>query len=594
MSRFPYRQLGIHLDRNYRNSLNANFVDIEADIKELGAAPAEALAAADEANTQAVYAQEQGDFANVEGTFASEQGTFAQTQGTFAQEQGDYALEQGDYAKQVGDENKTRFLAAVVDVTERDTNYPAPVHGDTVRVTGEAKTYRFVTGSGWVVTDEYNPTAIDEVNAQLADKANVSQLADMLKYEPDTRNVVYLDPAATGTINGKPVYNSLQAALDAITDASFNKPYVIKVYPGNYVVANVTPKDYVDVEALYSYKNVSKRTMFVYVPTAGNNILYDLIRTSTSPVGTSVYNAPVSNFPIHSKFKNIYFRARNANYCVHADFNQHPDIDLLFENCYFEHQGSDDATTTFGYGVGIGEYGGQKIRFKDCKFQGKYYAGKQHAGFVWHSRDGQTQPCSVEFLNCESFGGNFGARIVSYNSGQTDSIILQNCSFRGRDGSLLILQTNIVDPFWADIDAKNNEIESVIYTFDTLSTNYRIHSEGWTKKYYTLETLAEGDVVVPSDFVGGRVQKGNAGTLYYKTVVGVVHKSASAGTDVIVQIKGIANVITDTAVSGQSYVGTSKTVFGHCESVASVSDAFGVALATKSAGEKVPILLKLK
>jgi hypothetical protein len=184
MSKFPYRQLGIKLDRNYRNDLNANFVDIEADIKELGAAPAEALAAADEANTQALYAQEQGDFANTEGTFASEQGTFAQTQGTFAQEQGDYALEKGDYAKQVGDDNKTNFLTAVATVTERDTNYPTPAHGDTVRVTSEAKSYRYVQGSGWVVTDVYNPTAIDEVNAQLAENTTVlSPIASANSYK---------------------------------------------------------------------------------------------------------------------------------------------------------------------------------------------------------------------------------------------------------------------------------------------------------------------------------------------------------------------------------------------------------------------------
>ncbi|MCM3573275.1 phage baseplate upper protein [Mesobacillus subterraneus] len=75
-------------------------------------------------------------------------------------------------AQQVADENKTRFLPAVATVADRDTAYPTPAHGDTVRVTGEARTYRFVEGSGWVLTDEYNPTAIDEVNVKLAETAN--------------------------------------------------------------------------------------------------------------------------------------------------------------------------------------------------------------------------------------------------------------------------------------------------------------------------------------------------------------------------------------------------------------------------------------
>lgn len=104
-------------------------------------------------------------------------------QGKYAKEQGDYAKSQGkaagaaansvhqaiDEAEQVAAENKTRFLDAVDTVAKRDTTYPNPQHGDTVRVTSTATTYRFVTGTGWVKTDEYNPTVIDNITQQLAD-----------------------------------------------------------------------------------------------------------------------------------------------------------------------------------------------------------------------------------------------------------------------------------------------------------------------------------------------------------------------------------------------------------------------------------------
>jgi hypothetical protein len=86
---------------------------------------------------------------------------------------GEHAKLQGDRAEQIADENKTRFLNAVTTVASRDSTYDNPTHGDTVRVTEEARSYRYVTGIGWVVTDEYNPTAIDEVNAQLAETAEV-------------------------------------------------------------------------------------------------------------------------------------------------------------------------------------------------------------------------------------------------------------------------------------------------------------------------------------------------------------------------------------------------------------------------------------
>lgn len=65
--------------------------------------------------------------------------------------------------------NTTRFLPAVATVALRDSTYTAPLNGDTVRVTGTSTTYRYSTVGGWVVTDVYNATAIDNVTAQLAD-----------------------------------------------------------------------------------------------------------------------------------------------------------------------------------------------------------------------------------------------------------------------------------------------------------------------------------------------------------------------------------------------------------------------------------------
>lgn len=103
-------------------------------------------------------------------------------QGKYAKQAGDEALLQAekaqvavidaqkaiDLAVGVAYENKTRWLDAVSTIAERDTKYRNPKHGDTVKVTGIATAFRFVTGSGWVVTDEYNPTAIDELAAEIA------------------------------------------------------------------------------------------------------------------------------------------------------------------------------------------------------------------------------------------------------------------------------------------------------------------------------------------------------------------------------------------------------------------------------------------
>ncbi|MGG3893185.1 hypothetical protein [Geobacillus stearothermophilus] len=91
MPKYPYRDLGVNFDRNFRNALNANFDDIEADIKELGAGAQQALEAAHEAETQAIYARTSGDYAQDKGDYAAQQGDYAKTQGDYAKTQGDAA-----------------------------------------------------------------------------------------------------------------------------------------------------------------------------------------------------------------------------------------------------------------------------------------------------------------------------------------------------------------------------------------------------------------------------------------------------------------------------------------------------------------------
>jgi Right handed beta helix region len=176
--KYPYRDLGVPFDRNFRNDLNANFDDIEHDIRMIGGEAAQqALEAAEEANTQAIYAQTSGDYAQDKGDYAAQQGDYAQTQGNFAnekglyaQQQGDYAKAQGDYAKQVGDENKTRWLNPVATFADIATTYPNPQHGDTVMVTDDGENsgsvYRYENGQ-WNLTQKHNDLAIADVQNKI-------------------------------------------------------------------------------------------------------------------------------------------------------------------------------------------------------------------------------------------------------------------------------------------------------------------------------------------------------------------------------------------------------------------------------------------
>ncbi|QBP41930.1 right-handed parallel beta-helix repeat-containing protein [Paenisporosarcina antarctica] len=93
-----------------------------------------------------------------------------------------YANEQGDYALQVATDNETRYLNAVSSVASRNSAYPNPSHGDTVRVTNISTSFRYVLGTGWVVTDVYNPTVIDNINQQLAQVSKLGEVIDLSKW----------------------------------------------------------------------------------------------------------------------------------------------------------------------------------------------------------------------------------------------------------------------------------------------------------------------------------------------------------------------------------------------------------------------------
>lgn len=166
--KYPYRDLGATFDRQFRNDLNANFDDIEHDIRMIGGEAAQqALEAAYEAETQAIYAQTSGDYAQDKGDYAAQQGDYAKTQGDYAKAQGDYAKAQADYAKQVADENKTRWLNPVATFADIATTYPSPQLGWTVMTLDDGKIYRY-DGSTWQFTQQYNSTALNNLANELS------------------------------------------------------------------------------------------------------------------------------------------------------------------------------------------------------------------------------------------------------------------------------------------------------------------------------------------------------------------------------------------------------------------------------------------
>jgi hypothetical protein len=234
--KYPYRDLGVTFDRQFRNDLNANFDDIEHDIRQIGGEAAQqALEAAEEANTQAIYAQTSGDYAQDKGDYAAQQGDYAQTQGNFAYEKGLYAQQQGDYAKQVADENKTRWLAPVATFADIATTYPNPQHGDTVMTLDDGKIYRYENGQ-WNWTQKHNDLAIADVQNQIGILSSVE--VNIKNYNP------YLDGVNDDSTAINNAINAVNNAINVLTSSSVRIvfPYGKKVkisQPINFV-SNLT------------------------------------------------------------------------------------------------------------------------------------------------------------------------------------------------------------------------------------------------------------------------------------------------------------------------------------------------------------------
>jgi hypothetical protein len=180
MPKYPYKQVGTGF-REGRNDINQSLIDIESDIKELGAGATQAFEAADEANTQALYANDRGDYADErgnysgqEGDYAKAQGDYSKSQGDYGKAQGDYAQVQGDYAKSVADTNKNQWKLPVANFAAIATTYPTPLLGDRVMTLDTNKEYRYQNGA-WEFVNQYSSSAVADIQAKLSETGKQTQ-----------------------------------------------------------------------------------------------------------------------------------------------------------------------------------------------------------------------------------------------------------------------------------------------------------------------------------------------------------------------------------------------------------------------------------
>jgi hypothetical protein len=385
--KYPYRDLGVNFDRQFRNDLNANFDDIEHDIRMIGGEAAQqALEAAEEANTQAIYAQTSGDYAQDKGDYAAQQGDYAQTQGNFAYEKGLYAQQQGDYAKQVADENKTRWLAPVATFADIATTYPNPQHGDTVMTLDDGKIYRYENGQ-WNWTQKHNDLAIADVQNQIgilfnrADWVSVKEFGakgdgvtddtQAIQNAIDAGTIIYF-PAGTYVVTSSLTIRENKILIGTIGDRS----KILAKGSTSYDLLKINHK-------YYGFGEI--RNLWFERDDSNNNIVNGLTFIADSTTGRMATRMYLLNVTFRNFDTNINLTNSGYTYCT-------------FERVFSETAKSYNLVSLSGY----------TNYYRDCRF------GNSNGNGV------RLQSGEHVFNNC-AFEGNVGYGVyITPNTGRVD------------------------------------------------------------------------------------------------------------------------------------------------------------------------------
>ena len=395
--------------------------------------------------------------------------------------------------------------------------------------------------------------------------------------------VIYVSVDTSNLAVYPPIYDSLSAAMDSITDNSKRNPYRVEMLSGVHDAREILLKDYVDIVR----SPLASSEVFIehdFDKTESYKVR-DIFKTCLAP-----YDA-TDNFPIRCKLKGLHVRGKNLNYALHGDFNESPLLDIQADDCIFFNGDPLSDALTADYGIGLGVYGRQKYIFNSCNFYGRYDhlqvdpIYQQGSGWVVHNRADQDGACSVAFNSCKSLKGWYGGRLVDYASGHEDTVSINGGVLLGEFADLLCLSVNngVANP---SITLTGNCPVKSVRTYQQASTriltcSFPICVEGFSKLYRAGTALERGDLV-KFDAYGREVNKASAGTRY-KYKLGVVLNDVVLGGRVAVQEHGLAHVkFAPSSIGGNFEVSNSSSVDGKIQIATALDGVIGTTVVSTS------------
>jgi hypothetical protein len=134
-------------------------------------------------------------------------------------------------------------------------------------------------------------------------------------------------------------FATVTAAINSISDNTFNKRYKIKMFPGTYA-ERIVLKPFIGVEG------VNRET-----------VIFNWDRPLTTPDSDVSGQSMVELHDDGCYIRNITISGTNFRYMVHTEFSSNSDRSVIIDNCHIEHNGNDASYTwanPHAWGVGLG------------------------------------------------------------------------------------------------------------------------------------------------------------------------------------------------------------------------------------------------
>lgn len=237
---------------------------------------------------------------------------------------------------------------------------------------------------------------------------NIPEISD----SDTSEHIITVKADGTGDFAG------IRAALDSISDSSYDNRYIVKVYEGEYKLED----ELTESEKTGGYIGPSVNN---YVTVQGVGDRDKVIISLTLTTG----NIDLS--PLCMKrdggLENITVKCTNGRYCIHDDYSTDNGIKYYrnVDNCVFI---AIDCLANQAYGAGM--HGNGIYKFNNCIFS----TNRNQPAFGMHdtTKDGYSSPGSLEFNNCTMLtNGLQGVQFTSLGSEIRTNVVFNNCSING-------------------------------------------------------------------------------------------------------------------------------------------------------------------